>query len=392
VIVSRLSLTDYRNYESADVEFPAGATLLVGSNGQGKTNLVEAIGYLSTLGSHRVSTDAALIRSGRDAAIVRAKLEHGERSMLLELQLNRSGANRAQVNRGAVKPRELPRYISTVLFAPEDLALVRGEPSGRRRFMDQLLVQLTPRLAGVFADYDRVVRQRNTLLKSARGVRLAESGLTTLEIWNERLIDLGSEIIEARGVLVGRLRPHVAEAYRAIAGGEQRAELAGELSIFGAQPDEDPTVEDAAVRTEITAAEAVTAFTAALAARRRAELDRGLTLVGPHRDDLLLTLNDLPARSHASHGESWSFALALKLAAAALLREESPAGDPVLILDDVFAELDADRRQRLAALTAGYEQVIVTAAVEADIPEQLHRHVVRISAGTISDERTDADD
>jgi DNA replication and repair protein RecF len=383
VIVSRLSLTDYRNYESAELELPAGPTLLVGSNGQGKTNLVEAIGYLSTLGSHRVSNDAALIRSGRDAAVIRARLEHGDRGMLLELQLNRSGANRAQVNRGAVKPRELPRYISTVLFAPEDLALVRGEPAGRRRFMDQLLVQLTPRLAGVFADYERVVRQRNTLLKSARGARLAESGLSTLEIWNERLIDLGSEIIEARGVLVTRLRPHVADAYRAIAGADQRAELAGELSIFGAQPDENPAVEDAAVRSEITAGEAVAAFSAALAGRRRAELDRGITLVGPHRDDLLLTLNDLPARSHASHGESWSFALALKLASAALLREDSPAGDPVLILDDVFAELDSNRRGRLAAAVEGYEQVLITAAVLADVPAELATHVVQISDGRI---------
>ena len=207
MIVTRLSLTDYRNYEGADLELVPGPNLLVGSNGQGKTNLVEAIGYLSTLGSHRVSSDAALIRTGAESAIIRARLEHGDRSLLLELQLNRTGANRAQVNRGPVKPRELPRYISTVLFAPEDLALVRGEPSGRRRFLDQLLVQLTPRLSSVFADYERVVRQRNTLLKSARGARLPETGLSTLEIWNERLVDLGSEIIEARGALVGAAPP-----------------------------------------------------------------------------------------------------------------------------------------------------------------------------------------
>jgi len=383
VIVTRLSLTDYRNYETAELELVPGPNLLVGSNGQGKTNLVEAIGYLSTLGSHRVSSDAALIRTGAESAIIRARLEHGERSLLLELQLNRTGANRAQVNRGPVKPRELPRYISTVLFAPEDLALVRGEPSGRRRFLDQLLVQLTPRLSSVFADYERVVRQRNTLLKSARGARLPETGLSTLEIWNERLVDLGSEIIEARGALVARLRPHVEEAYVAIAGESQRAELANELSILGAQPEEDPAAPDAAVRTEISAAEAVAAFTNALALRRRAELDRGLTLVGPHRDDLLLTLNGLPARSHASHGESWSFALSLKLASAALLRAESPAGDPVLILDDVFAELDQDRRGRLAAAVRDYEQVLITAAVLGDVPEEFATHVIRIKAGRI---------
>jgi DNA replication and repair protein RecF len=383
VIVTHLNLADYRNYQSADVELVPGPNLFVGSNGQGKTNLVEAIAYLSTLGSHRVSSDAALIRNHADAAIIRARLEHGERSLLLEVQLNRSGANRAQVNRGAVKPRELPRYIATVLFAPEDLSLVRGEPSGRRRFLDQLLVQLTPRLSSVFADYERVVRQRNTLLKSARGARLPEAGLTTLEIWNERLIDLGSEIIEARGALVSRLRPHVENAYIAIAGESQRAELANELSILGAQPEEDPAVQDAAVRTEITAAEAVVAFTNALAQRRRAELDRGLTLVGPHRDDLLLTLNGLPARTHASHGESWSFALSLKLASAALLRAESSAGDPVLILDDVFAELDQDRRSRLAAAVRDYEQVLITAAVFGDVPDEFATHVIRIQAGRI---------
>ena len=383
MIVTRLSLTDYRNYQTAEVELVPGPNLFVGSNGQGKTNLVEAIGYLSTQGSHRVSSDAALIRTGADAAIIRARLEHGERSLLLEMQLNRTGANRAQVNRGAVKPRELPRYIATVLFAPEDLALVRGEPSGRRRFLDQLLIQLTPRLSSVFADYERVVRQRNTLLKSARGARLPDNGLSTLEIWNERLVDLGSEIIEARGALVARLRPYVEAAYVAIAGESQRAELANELSIFGAQPEEDPAVEDAALRTEITAAEAVAAFTSALASRRRAELDRGLTLVGPHRDDLLLTLNGLPARGYASHGESWSFALSLKLAAAALLREESPAGDPVLILDDVFAELDQARRRMLAAAVHDFEQVLITAAVLGDVPEALATHVVRIRSGRI---------
>jgi DNA replication and repair protein RecF len=184
VIVAHLSLIDFRNYENADVALVPGPNVFVGSNGQGKTNLVEAVGYLGTLGSHRVSTDQALIRSGADAAIVRARLRHADREVLLEVQLNRTGANRAQVNRVGVKPRELPRHIATVLFAPEDLALVRGEPSGRRRFLDQLLVQLTPRLAGVLADYDRVLRQRNSLLKSARGARIAETQLSTLELWD----------------------------------------------------------------------------------------------------------------------------------------------------------------------------------------------------------------
>ncbi|AYF97835.1 DNA replication/repair protein RecF [Protaetiibacter intestinalis] len=386
MFVSHLELADFRNYTSASVALVPGPNLFVGSNGQGKTNLVESINYLATLGSHRVSGDQALIRQGQDAAIVRARLEHAGRQVLVELQLNRQGANRAQVNRAPAKPRDLPRNVHAVLFAPEDLAIVRGEPSGRRRFLDQLLVQLTPRMSGVLGDYERVLRQRNTLLKSARAARVAASQLTTLDVWDERLVDLGSEIIEARGALVARLRPFVAEAYAAVAGEVHTAELASELSILGARPDEVTEVDNATVRTEIDAAEATSAFVAALARNRRAELDRGLTLAGPHRDDLLLRLNGLPARGYASHGESWSFALALRLASAALLRAESPAGDPVLILDDVFAELDEARRRRLADAVQGYEQVLITAAVESDVPEPLAAHLVRIRAGRVLDD------
>jgi DNA replication and repair protein RecF len=385
VIVSHLSLTDFRNYASAEVELRPGPNLFVGSNGQGKTNLVESIGYLSTLASHRVSTEQALIRQGADSAIVRAKLEHVDRQLLVEVQLNRSSANRAQVNRVGVKPRDLPRYITSVLFAPEDLALVRGEPAGRRRFLDQLLVQLLPRFAGVIADYDRVLRQRNTLLKSARGARVAEGQLSTLELWDERLVALGAEIIEGRAALQERLRPHVEEAYEKIAGAQQRAELELQLSIFGAQPDDGltdlPSPGDAAHREEALTA----AFRDALLRVRRAELDRGLSLVGPHRDDLLLQLNGLPARGYASHGESWSFALSLKLAAAAVLRADSAVGDPIVILDDVFAELDEARRSQLAAAIGDYEQVLITAAVFDDVPAPLAAHTVHIRAGRIVD-------
>jgi DNA replication and repair protein RecF len=305
--------------------------------------------------------------------------------VLVELQLNRSGANRAQVNRVAVKPRELPRYITSILFAPEDLALVRGEPSGRRRFLDQLLVQLVPRFAGVIADYERVLRQRNTLLKSARGARVAEGQLSTLELWDERLVDLGSEIIGGRQSLVDRLRPHVAEAYARIAGDEHAAELATQLSILGAQPDEE-LAGDADAAGFLDPAAVGGQFRDALARVRRAELDRGLTLVGPHRDDLLLVLNRLPARGYASHGESWSFALALKLASAAVLRADSRVGDPIVILDDVFAELDETRRAKLAAAIGDYEQVLITAAVFGDVPAPLAAHTVRILAGRIVEE------
>jgi len=382
VIVSHLSLTDFRNYESAEVELRSGPNLFVGSNGQGKTNLVESIGYLSTLASHRVSSDQALIRQGSELAIVRARLEHADRQLLVELQLNRSGANRAQVNRVAVKPRELPRYIASVLFAPEDLALVRGEPAGRRRFLDQLLVQLVPRFAGVQSDYERVLRQRNTLLKSARGARVAENQLSTLELWDERLVALGTEIIVGRQDLVDRLRPHVAQAYASIAGDAHRAELAFQLSVEASRPDEELASDPGRGRAGASA-EVADQLRAALARVRRDELDRGLTLIGPHRDDLLLALNALPARGYASHGESWSFALSLKLASAAVLRADSAVGDPIVILDDVFAELDEDRRAKLASAIGDYEQVLITAAVFDDVPAPLAAHAVHILAGRI---------
>jgi DNA replication and repair protein RecF len=380
VIVTHLGLSDFRNYESLDVDLHPGPNLFVGSNGQGKTNLVEALGYLSTLGSHRVSVDHALIRQNQESAIIRARLSHGGREVLAEVQLNRGAANRAQVNRSPIKTRELPRYFSSVLFAPEDLALVRGEPSGRRRFMDELLVLRTPRMSSVIADYERVLRQRNTLLKSARNAR---GELTTLEIWDERLVALGSEIIAARTALVEELTPELTAAYSAIAGADHAARLTNYLSVFASTPDAEAG-EDAATRAGVvTASVAAEAFRGALARLRRAELDRGVTLAGPHRDDLVLELNGLPARGYASHGESWSFALSLKLASAAVLRGESSAGDPVLILDDVFAELDESRRGRLADAVASFEQVLITAAVFDDVPESLAANVVRISAGRV---------
>ncbi|MBD8704356.1 DNA replication/repair protein RecF [Frigoribacterium sp. CFBP9039] len=386
--VLHLSLTDFRNYTTAEVGLARGPNLFVGSNGQGKTNLVESLGYLSSLGSHRVSSDAALIRQGADSAIVRARLEADGRELLAEVQINRSSANRAQINRGAIKPRELPRYFTSVLFAPEDLALVRGEPSGRRRFLDELLVARSPRFAGVQTDYERVLKQRNTLLKSARASGVKAGQLGTLDIWDERLVALGSELIIARDRLAADLAPEVARAYAAVAGEDHRARLATVLSIRGSVPD-DETAAAAEVPDEAIPAESVAdVFREALARVRPSELDRGLTLVGPHRDDLFLSLNGLPARGYASHGESWSFALALKLASAAVVRSESATGDPVIVLDDVFAELDGSRRERLADEVAGYEQVLITAAVEGDVPQRLKAHTVRIAAGTIVDEAT----
>lgn len=384
--VTHLSLTDFRNYETAELDLAAGPNLFVGSNGQGKTNLVEALGYLSTLGSHRVSTDHAMIRAGEACAIVRARLENGGRAVLAEVQINRVGANRAQVNRSAIKTRELPRYFSSVLFAPEDLALVRGDPSGRRRFLDELMVLRAPRMSAVIADYDRVLRQRNTLLKSARVAGLRGAALSTLDVWDDRLVGLGSEIIEARGNLVAELLPEVRAAYTSIAGTDHNASLVSSLSILSSGEDDGPVPEDLASsesRTRLNASDAASAFRTALARLRRAELERGLTLAGPHRDDLVLSLNNLPARGYASHGESWSLALSLKLASAAVLRRDTSSGDPVLILDDVFAELDESRRGRLADAVDGFEQVLITAAVQGDVPQRLAAHVVTIRAGRI---------
>jgi DNA replication and repair protein RecF len=394
VIVEHLSLVDFRNYAVAEVALVGGPNVFVGRNGQGKTNLAEAIAYLATLGSHRVSNDAPMVRDGADAAIIRARLVHGERAVLLEVQLNRQGANKARVNGAPVKTAELPRYAQVVLFAPEDLQIVRGDPSARRRFMDQLLVQRSPRFAGIISDYERVLKQRTALLKSAKVRGIRGEQLSTLDVWDDKLVALGTQLIEARLVLAADLTTPVTAAYAAIAGADHQPQLEWALSVRGADPEArtgEPEARGAdpeGITSQGGASHQSTAsiaeqFRQALALRRPAELDRGLTLVGPHRDDLVLRVRGLPVKGYASHGESWSVALSLRLASAELLRAESRLGDPVLILDDVFAELDADRRARLADLTIVYEQVIVTAAVEADVPAGLRAQVVRVDAGRI---------
>lgn len=358
--VSHLSLTDFRSYASVEVPLDAGVTAFVGPNGQGKTNLVEAIGYAATLGSHRVAADTPLVRAGADRSIVRVGVEQDGRRTLIELEINPGKANRARVNRGAVpRPREVLGLLNTVLFAPEDLTLVRGDPGERRRFLDDLLVARRPGFAAVRSDYDRVLKQRNALLKSAAatGARRAPQ-LSTLDVWDAHLARTGAELLAARLSLVDALRPHVDKAYEAIAPGNGHARLAYRSSLGADAPlGGDPEVLAAAIQ-------------AAVSARRKDELDRGVTLVGPHRDELELSIGDLTARGYASHGESWSLALSLRLGSYELLRAEL-ASDPVLILDDVFAELDVDRRDRLAELAASADQVLVTAAVVADVPEAL---------------------
>lgn len=389
MIVEHLNLVDFRNYAAVDLELRPGPNVFVGRNGQGKTNLVEAIAFFATLGSHRVSSDAPMVRDGAEYAIVRARLAHGERRVQLEAQVNRQGSNKARVNGAPVRTAELPRYAQVVLFAPEDLQIVRGDPSARRRFADQLLVQRAPRMAGVLGDYDRVLKQRTALLKSARARGLRGEALSTLDVWDDKLVTLGTEIIRARIALAAELAVPVEAAYRSIAGADHRPELEWALSVAS---EVDPEEGEGAPTKRATegptgaapaASDLVAQFRAALTARRSAELERGVTLVGPHRDDLVLRVRGLPVKGYASHGESWSVALALRLASAELLRADSRLGDPIVILDDVFAELDSGRRGRLAELTAGYEQVIVTAAVGADVPEALRAHTLRVEAGSL---------
>ncbi|XPP27037.1 MAG: DNA replication/repair protein RecF [Leucobacter sp.] len=388
--VTEFSLSDFRNYRSAEVSFAPGFNLVIGRNGQGKTNLVEAIAYFASLDSHRVSGNGALIRAGCDTAVARMRVGVRDREVLLEAQLNRGRPNRAQVNRNAVKPRELARWFSAVVFAPEDLMIVRGDPSGRRAFLDEAVVARNPGFIAVLADYDRVVRQRTSLLKSARaGGRAALD--STLEVWNEQLIELGTRIMVERRELARALEGPVRQGYAALVGEDHEPKLSLGESVYGQRPQGDVSREThgtevstgerhgADVSRETLAAD----FSAALTAVRRQEIERAVTLIGPHRDDLLLELNGLPVKGYASHGESWSFALGLRLALARLLREESPVGDPVLILDDVFAELDAGRRSRLMSAVEDFEQVIVTAAVEADVPDDVEWRRIRIHAGAV---------
>ncbi len=364
--VAHLTLVDFRSYAAAEVALEPGATAFIGRNGQGKTNLVEAIDYLSRLGSHRVASDAPLVRAGAERALVRASVVRDGRQAMLEIEINPGKANRARVNRADLpRARELVGLVRTVIFAPDDLALVKGDPAGRRAFLDDLLVMRAPRLAGVRADYERILKQRNSLLKTAgaarRGSTSQESALSTLGVWDSHLARTGAELLAERLRLVAELRPYVGHAYATVARG---------ASSDDAGLDYQPSLEIGELTERDDLAERLLAE---LEVRRNDELDRGVSLVGPHRDELQLSLGNgeqrLPVRGYASHGESWSFALALRLASYDLVRADGD--DPILILDDVFAELDSERRAQLAELVAGAEQVLVTAAVAADVPEKL---------------------
>lgn len=458
--VSHLSLVDFRSYPTVDVELEPGPNVFVGRNGQGKTNLVEAIGYVATLGSHRVANDAPLVRAGAERAVVRTRIVRGDRASTVEVEITPGRANRARINRGQLgRARDVLGILHTVLFAPEDLALVKGDPDGRRRLLDQLVVQLLPRAAGLLSDYERVIRQRSALLKSLRGLRAAgrSADLSTLEVWDAKAAHLGGQILAMRLQLVQALRPHVHAAYAQVSDADGDAELGYRTSLDVFAPDDDgpggypqgavgggPGILPASANA--TPPSAVTlekALLDGMAAARQREVERGVSLVGPHRDDLVLTLGGLPAKGYASHGESWSFALALRLASFHLLGGHAPAvteapsdcgadearpvdgdaaglglpglrlpahdaaddavaqpatsavaafwnpdlgtdADPVLILDDVFAELDVRRRERLAELVAPARQVLVTAAVPGDVPPGLMATRFDVATGQVT--------
>lgn len=369
--VTAFALTDFRSYESVTVELAAGTTTFVGRNGQGKTNLVEAIGYASTLSSHRVAQDAPLVRLGAERAVVQVAVLRDAREQLIEVEIVPGRANRARLNRASTsRARDVLGVLTTVIFAPEDLVLVKGDPSERRRFLDDLVVARQPALAALRSDYEKVLKQRNALLKSAQAARSTGSVEATLQVWDTHLAVVGAQLMVARDRLVDALVQPAAHAYSTLAPGSHELALALTSSV------------DAPAGATREQAEEL--LVTALADRRREEVARGITLVGPHRDDLLITLGPSPAKGYASHGESWSCALALRLAAFELLRADAPGGDPVLILDDVFAELDAERRDRLAERVAAAEQVIITAAVAADVPPVLRGAQLVVAGGSVS--------
>ncbi len=371
--VRQLELVDFRNYPRVVVDFAPAVSVLVGPNGVGKTNLVEALGYVATLSSHRVAVDAPLVRFGATRAVIRTAIVHDGRELLVELSIEPGKGTRARLGHASVtRARDVLGALRLVLFAPEDLAVVRGDPAERRRYLDELLTARQPRFAGVRADYDRVLRQRNALLRTAylaRKVGGAAGDLSTLDVWDAHLARHGAELLAGRLDLCAGLEPLVGKAYQAVSAGRGDARLVYSASWVDGAP-------GTGERAELEAA-----LAAALATARPSEVERGVTLVGPHRDDVTLMLGELPVKGYASHGECWSFALALRLAAYDLLRAEG--AEPVLVLDDVFAELDTGRRDRLAALVADASQVLVTCAVEADVPAALRGARYEVSEGEV---------
>jgi DNA replication and repair protein RecF len=369
--VISLTAVDFRSYSFVEINLEPGVTTFIGSNGQGKTNLIEAISYCSTLSSHRVSQDLPLVKSDQPRAIVRTGVKYLDRTNWLEVEIWPSKTNKAKLNGSdCKKTKEILSILQTITFSPEDLILVKGDPGDKRHFLDELLVQKSSSYAGVKSDYDRVLKQRNALLKSAGPARRnnLESVLATLDVWNDQLVNFGSQIIFARNQIINELLPYVSKSY---------AELAPTSKALNIKYLPNVATES------MTQTDLVVAMKEKLQERQQDELDRGLTLVGPHRDDMEVMIGELPAKGYASHGESWSVALALKLASFDLLKATSPAGDPVLILDDVFAELDAARRNQLILRVKNVEQVLITAAVMEDVPKELIGNKLFVNNGKV---------
>ncbi|MCW4466635.1 DNA replication/repair protein RecF [Glutamicibacter sp. MNS18] len=384
--ISQLSLTDFRSYAQADVRLSPGINVLIGPNGVGKTNIVEAIGYLANLSSHRVSNDGPLLRFGTERAVIRGTVHHADRVSSLEVEITSGKINKARINRAnPVRAREILGIVRTVLFAPEDLSLIKSEPSFRRKFLDDLLLSLRPVEVGTKTDYDRIVKQRNALLKSVRGrSALSTSQEATLQAWDLQLAATGARIMRGRLKILELLEPYMAAAYADLADGAKTASMQYLSSISS----EGPTAElDHSELPQLGQDQLQELLLQALEANRSRELERGITLFGPHRDDLALYLGHTPAKGYASHGETWSFALALRLAAYRVFGDDDPrpGAGPILILDDVFAELDATRRDRLAHIVAGAEQVLVTAAVPEDVPKALKGAFFQVSPGQVDD-------
>lgn len=394
--ISDLSLDDFRSYQQLVLHLEPGVTSFIGANGQGKTNLVEAVGYLAHLSSHRVGADTALVRRAAPGqpqpagAVIRAKVIHGERPTVMEVEILAGKANRARLGRASVRPRDLLGVLRCVIFAPEDLSLVREEPGVRRRFLDDLAVTMRPSLASIRSQHDKILTQRASLLKSARASRRpTDSMIDTLEVWDSQLAAAAATLIAARVDIVRRLRPWLAQAYAAVSGGHTPTHLAYRSSLLlhegEAEPDPRHATAEASEDDEtswpigekdLLCVEQITArLETAMKHLHAREIDRGANLVGAHRDDLSLFLHHLPAKGFASHGEQWSLALALRIASYEMLRHDVDAfagdGEPILILDDVFASLDDQRRRALTSLVADAQQVLLTAAVAEDVPAEL---------------------
>lgn len=385
MFAKRVKLTNFRNYETADIEFSAGVNLIYGPNGQGKTNLVEALNFFAGLDSHRVAGHTPLIKQGKSAAIISLELSHDNRDLLLEYEINSDSTNRARLNRSPLaKPKEILGYLNSVIFAPEDIDIVKKDPSNRRSFLDQLIIQFNPRMHGVYSDYDRVLKQRNTLLKSARATGTRGTNLSTLDAWDQSLVKNGTEIIAARVAIAKKLSPGLRSSYQGIAKGNNEPAMFIRSSVVATSQHDQDDLESQDLLESEDKAVIESLFQEKLAVLRPKELERGITMVGPHRDDLQLNLGTMPAKGYASHGESWSYALSLKLASLEILKQESRLGDPILILDDVFAELDQDRRKKLSELVLQNEQVLITAAVIEDVPDTLMAQRFQVDSGRVT--------